>query len=845
MDSSSRTSSKFMERYKRNLNLNSTDIDQKLQIGNIATSDEKMRSFRSKHPEETPLFPFRKKLPAYQMKDDIIQLIKSNNIVVISGETGSGKTTQIPQFILDSFFENCPKIICTQPRRISAITVAERVALERGENLGNSVGYQIRLESTLPTSKSFILYCTTGIVLQWMRNNPSLNGITHLILDEIHERDILCDFLMTLLKDVIYQRPDLKVILMSATLNADAFSKYFDKCPTFHIPGVIFPVKEYYLEDVIEMTNFDDFGPEPVVKKWHKHTKWGREKAVQNDDHDGMIRPFVRDLRSKNLYSEKTLEILCHPKCEELNHNLIAALVHHIHVHEKLGAILVFLPGWDDISKVNGLLSKLHNVQVFPLHSLMPTANQKAIFQKPPFPQRKIILATQIAETSITIDDVVYVINCGKIKITKFNTELNITTFRPEWVSLANSRQRRGRAGRTSEGKCYHLYTKAREMILDSYLLPEIQRKRLEELILQVKLLGLGKVKPFLSKVMDPPDEQAIELSLDLLKQLNAIQEEDEQLTPLGLHLADFPMDPQTGKMILFGAIFGCLDPILSVAASLSFKDAFVIPIGKEELVDQTKFHLARDSRSDHIMMANVIKEWEYCKQNGSSRQFCWDNFLSENVLNMLANHKNQFAQYLYDKKFIASCDPKDADSNINSSNEAIIRAIICAGLYPNVAKLIQRKKTANRRRLFTHQERAEFHLKSVNSKVNTFQYPWMVYHLKMKSSSVMLHDSSMVSPLSLVFFGQKLIQASEIIEGKEITYVEVDSLVKFNCDIQTQNLVKKLKVALNHILENKIAHPGVTKWSSDTEGTLLKCIIELISLEVRLTDSEEYYKRY
>ena len=154
------------------------------------------------------------------------------------------------------------------------------------------------------------MYCTTGIVLQWMRNNPSLNGITHLILDEIHERDILCDFLMTLLKDVIYQRPDLKVILMSATLNADAFSKYFNKCPTFHIPGVIFPVKEYYLEDVIEMTNFDDFGPEPVVKKWHKHTKWGREKAAQNDDHNGMIRPFVRDLRSKNLYSEKTLETL-------------------------------------------------------------------------------------------------------------------------------------------------------------------------------------------------------------------------------------------------------------------------------------------------------------------------------------------------------------------------------------------------------------------------------------------------------------------------------------------------------------------------------------------------------
>ena len=166
-------------------------------------------------------------------------MIKDNNVVVISGETGSGKTTQVPQYILDSDVTN-PKIICTQPRRISAITVAERVAMERGESLGQSVGYQIRLESKLPKSNSFILYCTTGIVLQWMKSNPSLNGITHLILDEIHERDLLSDFLMTLLKDLLSQRPkNLKVILMSATLNAHAFSKYFNKCPTLHIPGTV------------------------------------------------------------------------------------------------------------------------------------------------------------------------------------------------------------------------------------------------------------------------------------------------------------------------------------------------------------------------------------------------------------------------------------------------------------------------------------------------------------------------------------------------------------------------------------------------------------------------------
>ena len=204
-------------------------------------------------------------------------------------------------------------------------------------------------------------------------------------------------------------------------------------------------------------------------------------------------------------YSQSTLQTLRHKSSEELNHNLVSALVHYIHSHKEPGAILVFLPGWDDISKVNTALStdkfRLHNAKIYPLHSLMPTASQREIFEKPPGSTRKVILATNIAETSITINDVVYVIDCGKIKITKFDVNANLSTFKPEWVSLANARQRRGRAGRVQPGICYHLYSKAREMTLDSYLLPEIQRKRLEDVILQIKVLGLGNVHGFLEKV--------------------------------------------------------------------------------------------------------------------------------------------------------------------------------------------------------------------------------------------------------------------------------------------------------------------------------------------------------
>ena len=253
-----------------------------------------------------------------------------------------------------------------------------------------------------------------------------------------------------------------------------------------------------------------------------------------------------------------------------------------IFFYQDEGAILVFVPGWEQISKLSKNLEpggkyQLRSATIFPLHSLMPTVNQKAIFARPPQGTRKIIIATNIAETSITIEDVVYVVDCGKIKITKFDEKLNISTVLPEWISVANMKQRKGRAGRTRPGKCYHLFTSYRQNILDSYLPPEMCRTRIEAVILQIKLLELGSCKRFLQRVLDPPSDRAIELSLELLVTINAIniKADTEELTPLGFHLAKLPLDPQTGKMILMASIFSCVDPILSVAASLSFKVSF------------------------------------------------------------------------------------------------------------------------------------------------------------------------------------------------------------------------------------------------------------------------------
>jgi ATP-dependent RNA helicase DHX36 len=310
--------------------------------------------------EYEKMYKFRQKLPAFEKRSEIVNLIKNNKVVVISGETGCGKTTQVPQFVLDDAIESSSKkarIICTQPRRISAITVADRVAEERGEPLGRSVGYQIRLERKLPnSSKGSILFCTTGVVLQWMLSNPELEGTSHVILDEIHERDILSDFLIVLLKDLLTRRFDLKVVLMSATLNANAFSRYFNTCPAMTIPGFTFPVKEYYLEDILELTKYDLLKdlppPKKVAKVWQKHTPRYKAKARQDSDFSEMIEPFIRDLESRGSYSRYTLSCLKHAQSEDINHGLISALIQDLHVGVSTGGILVIN------LKVEGLANK-------------------------------------------------------------------------------------------------------------------------------------------------------------------------------------------------------------------------------------------------------------------------------------------------------------------------------------------------------------------------------------------------------------------------------------------------------------------------------------------------------
>ncbi|MQL71690.1 hypothetical protein Taro_003989 [Colocasia esculenta] len=548
-----------------------------------------MQNSRKSTSSARAMQSFREKLPAYKVKEEFLKAVADNQVLVVSGETGCGKTTQLPQFILEEEISSLRGadccIICTQPRRISAISVAARIAAERGESLGETVGYQIRLESKR-SSQTRLLFCTTGVLLRRLVQEPDLGGVTHLLVDEIHERGMNEDFLIIILRDLLPQRPNLRLILMSATINADLFSKYFGGAPVIHIPGMTFPVTEVFLEDILEKTCY--------------------KVQSESDNFQGNSRRRRRQPYSKSDPLTEMFEV--------------EATIEHICRQEGDGAILVFLTGWEEISKflekikVNTLLGNSSRYLVLPLHGSMPTVNQREIFDRPPSGARKIVLATNIAESSITIDDVIYVIDCGKAKETSYDALNKLACLLPSWISKASAHQRRGRAGRVQPGVCYRLYPKILHDAMPQYQLPEILRTPLQELCLNIKSLQLGAVASFLEKALQPPDPLSVRNAIELLKTIGALDEQEE-LTPLGRHLCTLPLDPNIGKMLLMGSVFQCLDPALTIAAALAHRDPFVLPINRKEEADAAKRSFAGDScrvtvgsESSH---PNVFWVWE------------------------------------------------------------------------------------------------------------------------------------------------------------------------------------------------------------------------------------------
>ncbi|KZV54426.1 hypothetical protein F511_09741 [Dorcoceras hygrometricum] len=810
-------------------------------------------------PEGKRMLDFRRSLPTFREKERLLQAIARNQVIVISGETGCGKTTQLPQYILESEVESgrgafC-NIICTQPRRISAMAVAERVSTERGEPLGETVGFKVRLEGK-KSKNTHLLFCTSGILLRRLLSDHSLGDITHVFVDEIHERGMNEDFLLIVLKDLLPRRRDLRLILMSATLNADLFSDYFGGAPMIHIPGFTYPVTAHFLEDILEMTGYklnsfnqiDDYGQEKM---------WKTQRQLAPRKRKNQITTLVEEALNKSNfenYSSAVVESLScwAPDC--VGFNFIEAVLCHICRKERPGAVLVFMTGWEDISclrdqlKAHPLLGDPNRVLLLICHGSMATSEQRLIFEKSPPNVRKIVLATNMAEASITINDIVYVVDCGKAKETTYDALNNTPCLLPSWISQASARQckgfdaqidgrcfptkfmvlanpeRRGRAGRVQPGVCYHLYPRCVYEAFSEYQLPELLRTPLNSLCLQIKSLQVESTIDFLSAALQPPEPLAVRNAVEFLKMIGAL-DENENLTHLGKFLSVLPVDPKLGKMLVMGSIFSCFDPVLTIVAGLSVRDPFLLPQDKKDLAGSAKSRFSAKDYSDHMALVRAYEGWKDAEREGSAYEYCWRNFLSAQTLQAIHSLRKQFTYILKDAQLL------DADESINnrlSHNQSLVRAVICSGLFPGIASVVHRETSMSFKTMDDGQ--VFLYANSVNARYQTIPYPWLVFGEKVKVNTVFIRDSTGVSDSILILFGGGIDCG-----GMAGNIKMLGGYIDFFMDPNLSECYVKLKEELEKLLQQKSPELQNTEGRDGIE--MLFCLCCLLPIKQELQD--------
>ena len=566
------------------------------------------------------------------LSDEFLDLYQKSQILVFVGETGSGKTTQIPQFVL---FDDLPHlnnkmVACTQPRRVAAMSVAERVANEMDVKLGEEVGYSIRFED-MTGPKTILKYMTDGMLLREAMHDHDLTRYSTIILDEAHERTLATDILMGLLKEVVLRRPDLKLIIMSATLDAVKFQKYFHNAPLLAVPGRTHSVEIFYTAQ-----------PE-------------------------------RD------YLEASLRTVL-----------------QIHATEPEGDILLFLTGEEEIEdacrkislEVDEMIRKADAgpLVVYPLYGTLPPHQQQRIFQPAPKPfkpggrpGRKCVVSTNIAETSLTIDGIVYVVDPGFSKQKVYNPRIRVESLLVSPISKASAQQRAGRAGRTRPGKCFRLYTEdafKKELIEQTY--PEILRCNLASTVLELKKLGIDDLVHF--DFMDPPAPETLMRALEELNYLACLDDEGD-LTPLGKMASEFPLDPALAVMLISAPEFYCTNEILSITALLSVPQIFVRPANQRKRADEMK-DLFAHTDGDHLTMLNAYHAFKSEEAQANPKQWCHDHFLSFRALSQADNVRTQLKRIMERMDIDFQSTPFE-DKKFYEN----IRRALVAGFFMQVAK--------------------------------------------------------------------------------------------------------------------------------------------------------------
>ena len=575
----------------------------------------------------------RKILPIFEYKEKILELLKTNQLIIIEGETGSGKTTQIPQYLYESGYCNNKKKICiTQPRRVAAMSVATRVAFEMNVKCGHEVGYAIRFEENV-TLTTKIIYMTDGIFLRYLLSDNQMSDFSVIIIDEAHERSIYTDVIFGIIKQLIQKRKDLRVIISSATLSTTKFQNYFFEAPVIQVPGRRYPVDIYYTKS-----------PEPDYI----------EAAV---------------ITALQIHISQADELF-----KEENYG---------------GDILIFLTGQEEIElakrMINNQLKKLRgqipNCVVLPIYAALPSEEQAKIFLPVVRGERKIILATNIAETSITINGIAYVIDSGFCKQMCYDPRTGLETLAITPISKANAKQRAGRAGRVRPGKCFRLYTSSSyENELEDDNVPEIQRNNLISMILLMKSLGINNLLDF--DFMDPPPHEILIKALEQLYALGALNTEGT-LTQSGLKMIQLPIDPSLTKCILSSLKYKCFNQVLTIVSMLSI-GASVYYESNDDKSDSNKAHSMFEHREgDHFALLQIYNQWE---ETDFSNIWCKENFIHPKAMQKARNIKEQLEHICKTNLGIDIEDPALSEENSDINDN--IRKCIINGFFFNSACL-------------------------------------------------------------------------------------------------------------------------------------------------------------
>ena len=819
--------------------------------------------------------------------------MQSKQVVLVTGDTGSGKTTQLVQYLLEEAAHNKQTIrmICCQPRRLTAVTVAERIAAERGEKVGGTIGYQIRLESSVST-RTLATFCTYGVLLRSLCGGLDiLESLTHIIIDEIHERDSMSDFLITVLRDALIRFRHLKLVLMSATVDTKLFLSYFPGCVHISLDGRMFPVEEFYLENILMRLNYKTKEMEKMKKSGLSNrsattieelsTKLSTISVpcVENDDvivedaetvlenevdvemdrileecflvgEEAQFRALqerlIRDGESLVNYSHSVTGVTalmasasrgntdivelclqlgaesgkkltngwtalecarlqnqeeCVKMLEEytqlqgrtvgagagsdtnmsqeekelldlyyacvdqdtIDHDLILKILVMIHRNQPAGAVLVFLPGYEDISimyeMVSGEPALSKDTSVVILHSQIGSSESKKAFQPPPRGSRKIVLATNVAETGVTIPDIVYVVDTGKVKLKSFDSLTNTSMLKAEWISRTSATQRKGRAGRCQPGQVYRLFSSTMQASMAQFTTPEILRTSLLSLCLQTKLLAAPNtpIADFLAKVPDPPPFLITRNAVQNLKTMEAL-DTWEEITPLGLHLLDIPLDPWLGKILLHAVMLKCLDPVLTITCMLAYRSPFILsidPRSKKE-GDASKRRLASNTGSDHMSMLRAFQEWQHARIENRERRWCRANQVSPSTMEMVVGMRNQVLAQLRASGFVKSRGSGDIRNiNSNSDNWALVKACLLSGLYPNIIRVDREAGVLRTQRESKVRLAPGSVMKVTPGTMRDLASDWMVYEeMSRVGRTAFVRGVTPVSPLAVALFG-------------------------------------------------------------------------------------------